>query len=36
MANEGGKWIMRGLSWDDPYRIRTVDSYSEAQFERTW
>lgn len=23
MANEGGKWIMRGLEWDDPYRIRS-------------
>ena len=23
MANEGGTWIMRGLGWNDPYRIRT-------------
>ncbi len=23
MAVEDGKWIMRGLSWNDPYRIRT-------------
>ena len=23
MAVEDGKWIMRGLGWDDPYRIRT-------------
>lgn len=23
MAREGGSWIMRGLDWDDPYRIRT-------------
>ncbi|MBR2256471.1 MAG: hypothetical protein IJ899_03830 [Blautia sp.] len=23
MANENGTWIMRGLSWDNPYRIRT-------------
>ena len=23
MANENGTWIMSGLSWDDPYRIRT-------------
>ena len=23
MANEGGTWIMRGLSWDDPRRIRS-------------
>ena len=23
MANENGTWIMRGLSWNDPYRIRT-------------
>ena len=23
MANEGGEWIMRGMAWDDPYRIHT-------------
>ena len=23
MGNENGTWIMRGLSWNDPYRIRT-------------
>ncbi len=23
MANEGGEWIMRGLDWNNPYRIRT-------------
>ena len=23
MANEGGEWIMKGLDWNDPYRIRT-------------
>lgn len=23
VANEGGTWIMRGLSWDDPRRIRS-------------
>lgn len=23
MAIENGQWIMRGLRWDDPYRIRT-------------
>ena len=23
MANENGEWIMRGLDWDNPYRIRT-------------
>ena len=23
MAVENGEWIMRGLRWDDPYRIRT-------------
>ena len=23
MANEGGAWIMRGMAWDDPYRIRS-------------
>lgn len=24
MAVENGKWIMRGLAWDDPYRIRSL------------
>lgn len=23
MANENGEWIMRGMEWNDPYRIRT-------------
>ena len=23
MANENGEWIMRGMSWNDPYRIRS-------------
>lgn len=23
MANENGTWVMKGLAWDDPYRIRT-------------
>ena len=23
MANEGGEWIMHGMDWDDPFRIRT-------------
>ena len=23
MANESGTWIMHGLDWDNPYRIRT-------------
>ncbi len=23
MANENGEWIMRGLDWNSPYRIRT-------------
>ena len=23
MANEGGAWIMKGLAWDDPWRIRS-------------
>lgn len=36
MANENGRWIMRGLSWDDPYRIRTwqalVDWINEVGF----
>lgn len=24
MPNEGGDWIMKGMDWDDPFRIRTV------------
>lgn len=23
MAIENGEWVMRGLRWDDPYRIRS-------------
>ena len=23
MSVENGEWIMRGLAWDDPYRIRS-------------
>lgn len=23
MTNDGGTWIMKGLDWDDPYRIRS-------------
>ena len=23
MAKEGGEWIMKGLDWDNPYRIRS-------------
>ena len=23
MDNEGGEWIMKGLDWDDPMRIRS-------------
>ena len=23
MANENGEWIMHGLDWNSPYRIRT-------------
>lgn len=23
MANESGEWIMRGMDWNDPYRVRT-------------
>ena len=23
MANEGGEWIMKGLDWDNPHRIRS-------------
>ena len=23
MANENGTWVMKGLSWDNPYRIKT-------------
>lgn len=29
MANEGGVWIMRGPSWDDPKCIHTVDGAVE-------
>ena len=25
MPNESGEWIMRGLDWDDPLRIRTPE-----------
>lgn len=25
MANEGGEWIMKGLDWNDPLRIRTPE-----------
>lgn len=24
MAKENGEWFMRGLSWDDPYRVRSA------------
>ena len=24
MGNEGGEWIMHGMAWDDPYRVRTA------------
>ena len=30
MANEGGEWIMKGLDWDNPYRIR---SWRELQLD---
>ena len=23
MVSEGGEWIMKGLEWDNPYRIRS-------------
>ncbi len=36
MGNENGEWIMRGLKWNDPYRIRTwkelVDWINEVGF----
>lgn len=36
MALENGEWVMRGLSWDNPYRIRTwqelVDWVDEVGF----
>lgn len=36
MANEGGEWIMHGLEWDDPYRIRSwrelIDWINEVGF----
>ena len=25
MPNEGGTWVMHGVSWDDPECIHTVD-----------
>lgn len=25
MPNESGEWIMRGVDWDDPLRIRTPE-----------
>ena len=25
MPNESGEWIMRGLDWDNPLRIRTPE-----------
>lgn len=36
MANESGEWIMHGLDWDDPYRIRScqelIDWINEIGF----
>lgn len=36
MSIENGEWIMRGLSWDDPYRIRSwrelIDWVNEVGF----
>ena len=36
MSVENGEWIMRGLAWDDPYRVRTwrelVNWINEAGF----
>lgn len=36
MANEGGVWIMRGMAWDDPCRIRSweelIDWINEIGF----
>ena len=36
MSMENGEWIMRGLAWDDPYRIRSwhelVDWINEVGF----
>ena len=36
MGNENGEWFMHGMSWDDPYRIRTwqelVDWIKEVGF----
>ena len=36
MSVENGEWIMRGLAWDDPYRVRTwrelVDWVNEVGF----
>jgi hypothetical protein len=36
MANEGGEWMMHGMDWDDPFRIRTwrelIDWINEVGF----
>ena len=36
MANENGEWIMRGMAWDDPRRLRTwrevIDRVNEVGF----
>ncbi len=36
MANENGEWIMHGLDWDDPLRVRSwgelIDWIDEVGF----
>ena len=29
MSVENGEWIMHGLAWDDPYRIRSPERACE-------
>ena len=40
MANEGGEWIMKGLDWDNPYRIRSwrelINWINEVGFEKSF
>ena len=36
MANEGGEWIMKGLDWDNPYRIRSGLDWDNPYRIRSW
>ena len=35
MANENGTWIMHGLRWDDPYRIRSWQELVKSEAKRS-